>query len=65
MVLKPSELTPLTALAMAELGERAGIPLGVLNVVVGDAKAIGDEMIKSDEVKTCFALIERWGLFAS
>lgn len=51
MVLKPSELTPLTALAMAELGERAGIPLGVLNVVVGDAKSIGDELIKSDEVR--------------
>ncbi|KAK2079858.1 hypothetical protein QBZ16_002253 [Prototheca wickerhamii] len=51
VVLKPSELTPLTALAMAELGERAGIPLGVLNVVVGDAKSIGDELIKSDEVR--------------
>ena len=41
VVLKPSELTPLTALAMAELAERAGVPPGVLNIISGDAKAIG------------------------
>lgn len=51
MVLKPSELTPLTALALAELGDRAGIPRGVLNIVVGDAKAIGDELVKSDQAR--------------
>lgn len=41
VVLKPAELTPLTALALAELAERAGLPDGCLNVVIGDAPAIG------------------------
>jgi len=40
-VLKPAELTPLTALALAELADRAGVPDGVFNVVLGDAPAIG------------------------
>jgi len=40
--LKPAEATPLTALALAELAHRAGMPEGVLNIVVGDAKAIGE-----------------------
>jgi succinate-semialdehyde dehydrogenase/glutarate-semialdehyde dehydrogenase len=39
--LKPAELTPLTALALAELADRAGVPDGVFNVVLGDAPAIG------------------------
>ncbi|KAL6777556.1 ALDH5 [Auxenochlorella protothecoides x Auxenochlorella symbiontica] len=51
VVLKPSELTPLTALALAELADRAGMPRGVLNIVVGDAKSIGDELVKSDDVR--------------
>ena len=42
VVLKPAEATPLTALALAELARRAGIPAGVLNIVVGDAKQIGE-----------------------
>lgn len=42
MVVKPSELTPLSALALGELALRAGIPAGVLNIVVGDASAIGE-----------------------
>ena len=41
MVVKPAEQTPLSALALAELGQRAGLPPGVLNVVTGDARAIG------------------------
>ncbi|WP_329343447.1 NAD-dependent succinate-semialdehyde dehydrogenase [Streptomyces sp. NBC_01352] len=44
MVLKPAEQTPLTALALAELAERAGVPAGVLNVVVGDPREIGPEL---------------------
>ena len=41
VVLKPAEATPLTALALAELAGRSGIPPGVLNIVVGEPKAIG------------------------
>ncbi|WP_025898883.1 NADP-dependent succinate-semialdehyde dehydrogenase [Sneathiella glossodoripedis] len=44
MVIKPSELTPYSAFAMAELAERAGVPKGILGVVTGDAKEIGKEM---------------------
>ncbi|WP_439573701.1 NAD-dependent succinate-semialdehyde dehydrogenase [Phreatobacter sp.] len=41
MVVKPAPETPLTALALAELAHRAGIPAGVINVITGDAPAIG------------------------
>jgi succinate-semialdehyde dehydrogenase / glutarate-semialdehyde dehydrogenase len=44
VVAKPAGLTPLCALALAELAERAGIPAGVFNVVTGSATAIGGEM---------------------
>ncbi len=44
MVLKPAEQTPYSALALAVLAEEAGISKGVLNVVTGDAPAIGGEM---------------------
>lgn len=40
-VLKPAPETPLTALALIELAHRAGIPKGVVNVITGDAPAIG------------------------
>jgi len=51
MVLKPAELTPLSALALAELAERAGVPAGVFNIVTGDAPAIGEEMCSSPVVR--------------
>ncbi|MEC3767034.1 MULTISPECIES: NADP-dependent succinate-semialdehyde dehydrogenase [Cupriavidus] len=44
MVVKPASQTPLTALALVALAERAGIPAGVLSVVTGSASAIGGEM---------------------
>ncbi|AKZ63457.1 succinate-semialdehyde dehydrogenase [Herbaspirillum hiltneri N3] len=44
MVLKPAEATPFSALALAVLAERAGVPAGVLNVVTGSSKVIGAEM---------------------
>ncbi|MEQ8349719.1 MAG: NADP-dependent succinate-semialdehyde dehydrogenase [Sneathiellaceae bacterium] len=44
MVLKPAEQTPLSALALAELAERAGVPKGVFSVITGDSKEIGGEM---------------------
>jgi succinate-semialdehyde dehydrogenase/glutarate-semialdehyde dehydrogenase len=45
MILKPSELTPFSALALALLAEEAGVPAGVLNVVTGAPKAIGDVLV--------------------
>jgi succinate-semialdehyde dehydrogenase/glutarate-semialdehyde dehydrogenase len=51
-VCKPAQQTPLSALAMAELGARAGIPAGVLNFVTGkDAAAIGAEMTSNPLVR--------------
>ncbi|CAH2031874.1 NADP-dependent succinate-semialdehyde dehydrogenase [Trichlorobacter ammonificans] len=44
MVVKPATATPFSALALAELGERAGIPAGVFSVITGSSKQIGDEM---------------------
>ena len=54
MVIKPAEQTPLSALAMAELAHRAGIPKGVLNIVTGDASssiAIGKELCANPVVR--------------
>jgi succinate-semialdehyde dehydrogenase/glutarate-semialdehyde dehydrogenase len=50
-VIKPASQTPYSALAMAELGERAGIPKGVLNVITGDSKAIGAELCANPKVR--------------
>ena len=44
MVLKPASATPFSALALAELAERAGVPKGVFSVVTGSASVIGGEM---------------------
>jgi len=55
--LKPAEVTPLTALALAELAHRSGIPQGVLNIVVGDAKAIGERLIDFPAVKMRLYLV--------
>jgi len=52
VVLKPAAETPLSALAIVELGRRAGLPAGVFNVVTGtDAPAIGGEMTSSPIVR--------------
>ncbi|MBW8836965.1 MAG: NAD-dependent succinate-semialdehyde dehydrogenase, partial [Burkholderia sp.] len=51
MVLKPSEETPLSALALAVLAAKAGIPPGVFNIVSGDAVAIGGALTASDVVR--------------
>jgi succinate-semialdehyde dehydrogenase / glutarate-semialdehyde dehydrogenase len=51
VVLKPAEQTPLSALAITELAERAGLPRGVLNVVTGDARAIGGELTANPKVR--------------
>lgn len=50
-VVRPSESTPLSALAMAELAERAGIPAGVFNVVVGsDSRSMGRVLTQHPDV---------------
>lgn len=51
VVIKPAELTPLSALALAELGERAGIPAGIINVVTGKSSEIGGEMTSNPTVR--------------
>ena len=51
VVIKPAEQTPFSALAMAELAERAGIPKGVFNVITGDAPSIGKEMCANPTVR--------------
>ena len=51
MVLKPAEQTPLSALALAELAQRAGVPAGVFSVVTGDAVAIGGVLTASPVVR--------------
>ncbi|MCB6184816.1 NADP-dependent succinate-semialdehyde dehydrogenase [Leeia sp. TBRC 13508] len=51
MVIKPATQTPLSALAIAVLAERAGIPAGVVNVVTGSAVAIGGELSTNDIVR--------------
>ncbi|HKC53852.1 MAG TPA: aldehyde dehydrogenase family protein [Burkholderiales bacterium] len=51
MVLKPATATPYSALAMAELGERAGIPKGVFSVLTGSSAAIGGELTSNPLVR--------------
>ncbi|MGI4837820.1 MAG: aldehyde dehydrogenase family protein [Janthinobacterium lividum] len=46
IVVKPSENTPLSSLAMATLCQRAGIPAGVVNVVTGPGKSLGDALVR-------------------
>jgi succinate-semialdehyde dehydrogenase/glutarate-semialdehyde dehydrogenase len=51
IVLKPSSLSPLTALAHAELANRAGVPPGVFSVVVGSSSEIGREILENPTVR--------------
>jgi acyl-CoA reductase-like NAD-dependent aldehyde dehydrogenase len=50
IVLKPAELTPLSALRFAELAAEAGIPDGVLNVVVGPGRSCGQRLVEHPDV---------------
>jgi betaine-aldehyde dehydrogenase len=50
VVLKPAELTPLTGLRLAELALQAGIPEGVLNVVVGPGRVVGQRLVEHPDV---------------
>jgi succinate-semialdehyde dehydrogenase / glutarate-semialdehyde dehydrogenase len=51
IIIKPAEQTPLTALALAELAQRAGVPAGVLQVITGDARTIGAVLTGSPVVR--------------
>lgn len=52
VVIKPAELTPLSALALAELADQAGFPPGVINIISsGQASAVGQEMCSSTMVR--------------
>jgi succinate-semialdehyde dehydrogenase/glutarate-semialdehyde dehydrogenase len=51
LVVRPDSRTPLSALALAELASRAGVPAGVLNVVTGDAVEIGRELTSNPVVR--------------
>ncbi len=51
IVIKPASETPLSALALCELAERAGIPAGVINVITGKASAIGGELTSNPTVR--------------
>ncbi|RKP57811.1 NAD-dependent succinate-semialdehyde dehydrogenase [Pararobbsia silviterrae] len=51
IVVKPAEATPLTALALAALAERAGVPAGVLSVITGDPIEIGGELTRHPTVR--------------
>lgn len=51
VVIKPANLTPYSALALCELAERAGVPPGVINILTGETKAIGEELTYSKIVR--------------
>ena len=51
IVLKPSELTPFSALALAVLAKEAGVPDGVFNVLTGDAQEIGEEFCQNKKIR--------------
>jgi succinate-semialdehyde dehydrogenase/glutarate-semialdehyde dehydrogenase len=51
IVVKPASATPFSALALAELAERAGVPKGVFNVVTGSASGIGTELCTNKIVR--------------
>jgi betaine-aldehyde dehydrogenase len=50
VVLKPAELTPLSALRLSELALEAGIPEGVVNVVVGPGRVVGQRLVEHPDV---------------
>jgi len=50
-ICKPAEDTPLSALALAELADRAGIPAGVFNIITGDPRALGAALTEHELVR--------------
>ncbi len=50
IIMKPSEITPLTTIKITELAEEAGIPQGVVNLVLGPGSSVGAELSRSEDV---------------
>ena len=50
-LIKPAEQTPLSAIAICELAAEAGVPEGVVNIVTGDAAAIGGALLSDERVR--------------
>ena len=50
MVIKPSEVTPLTSVLLVRLCEEAGVPPGVVNIVLGDGRSVGAPLTEHDDV---------------
>jgi acyl-CoA reductase-like NAD-dependent aldehyde dehydrogenase len=50
LVVKPATKTPLSLLKLAELLEEAGLPAGVLNVVIGSGRVVGNQLVKDDRL---------------
>ncbi|RYG72034.1 betaine-aldehyde dehydrogenase [Lentibacillus lipolyticus] len=50
LVMKPSEITPLTSIKVFELMEEAGVPAGVVNLVLGSGDTVGGELASNDDV---------------
>ncbi len=51
IIIKPAGITPLSAIALAKLAEEAGIPAGVVNLITGNARAIGEEACSNPKVR--------------
>jgi succinate-semialdehyde dehydrogenase/glutarate-semialdehyde dehydrogenase len=51
VIVKPASQTPLTALALGELAQRAGLPPGALNIITGNARTIGTELTTNPKVR--------------
>ena len=50
LIVKPAELTPMTAIRIGELALEAGIPPGVLNIVTGKGSVVGDAMVAHPQI---------------
>ncbi|MEX3759364.1 aldehyde dehydrogenase [Paraburkholderia phenoliruptrix] len=50
VVLKPSEMTPFSVLRLAELAVQAGVPAGIFNVIQGDGRITGDELVRHPKI---------------
>lgn len=50
VVFKPSEYTPSTAVMLVELLQQAGLPAGVVNLVLGDGRAVGSVLVESEDI---------------